>query len=369
MNGYIESSLLVAPPGLKGLVVADTEVGDVLGEAGFYHYRGWSATKLAERYGFEANVATALAGRAPGSGGADMAAALGRYRVEAADRLDQLPETALCGADPTVVARAIVAQWEPCAGLELDRGERVDALIRLAASLPVIFGRSAQPELRPDPSLGHAADAVRLITGMTPGRDAQLAVERYLSLTIDHGFNASTFTARVVASTGADLGGVIAAAMVALSGPLHGGAPGRVFEMLGDIGEVDNTEAWVRARLESGEMIMGFGHAVYRAGDPRSELLRRTAQQMGGPLVERAVEIEQRILAVLQDWKPSATIVTNVEYYAALVMHLAGITGEWFTPMFTISRVFGWAAHILEQLDDNKIIRPSARYVGELHEL
>ncbi len=359
------ASPMVAPPGLKGVVVADTAIGDVRGAEGYYHYRGRSATALATQESFEANVATVVFGD-PADGGTDMARCLGRLRIEAADRLDEWGVLRSHSGDPMVAARALVSQWDPRANLDLGRDEQASTLLSIAAAIPVIFGRLNYPHLRPDPSLGHAADTVRLISGRAPQPAAANAVERYLSLTLDHGFNASTFAARAVASTGADLGGVMASAMASLSGPLHGGAPGRVAEMWDEIGDPTNTEAWLRCRLARGDKIMGFGHAVYRGGDPRTPVLRQAAQQLGGPLVERAVEIESRTLAVLRDWKPTASIETNVEYYAALVLRLAGIDQGWFTPVFTSSRAFGWAAHVLEQLGDNKIIRPSAQYLGAI---
>jgi citrate synthase len=183
-------------------------------------------------------------------------------------------------------------------------------------------------------------------------------------LTADHGFNASTFTSRVVTSTGAGVSSAFAAAVGALSGPLHGGAPSRVLDMIEAIGDPANTEAFARTELEAGRKLMGFGHAVYRADDPRSLLLREVAVGLGGELVERSLDIEQRMLDFLAEYKPEATIVTNVEFYAAVVLHLAGIPQEMFTPTFTTSRVVGWGAHVLEQAANNKIMRPKARYVG-----
>ena len=176
------------------------------------------------------------------------------------------------------------------------------------------------------------ADYLRMTLGETPRPERARAVETYLSLTADHGFNASTFTARVITSTGADVGGAMAGALAALSGPLHGGAPSRVLDMLEAIGRPDDAEAWVTAELAAGRKIMGFGHAVYRAADPRSETLREVALELGGDLVERAAEIESRLLAFLAGWRPGAVIVTNVEYYAAVVLHLAGLPQEAFTP-------------------------------------
>jgi len=203
-----------------------------------------------------------------------------------------------------------------------------------------------------------------MITGTAPDPHRARAVERYLSLTADHGFNASTFTARVITSTGADVGGILAGALAALSGPLHGGAPSRVLDMIDAIGDPVETERWAAVELAAGRKLMGFGHAVYRAEDPRGVLLRRTAIDLGGEIVDRAVAIEERMLALLRRTKPDAVIVTNVEFYAAIVLHLAGIPQDMFTPTFAVSRIVGWSAHLLEQAALAKIIRPSAHYVG-----
>lgn len=216
----------------------------------------------------------------------------------------------------------------------------------------------------PDPSLGHAADYLRMATGDVPSEGAARAIEQYLVATVDHGFNASTFTARVVASTGADVAGALVAAVGALTGPLHGGAPSRAIAMIEDIDSPARAAAWVRARLEAGEKIMGFGHAVYRAEDPRGVVLRSAAESLGGDLVERAAGIESEILAVLREWKPNQRIVANVEFWASVVLELVGLPRAMFTPTFAVSRVIGWSAHVLEQAEVGKIIRPSARYVG-----
>ena len=190
------------------------------------------------------------------------------------------------------------------------------------------------------------------------------ALTRYLILTIDHGFNASTFTARVIASTGADMGACIVGAIGALSGPLHGGAPSRALDLLNEIGEADRARAVVAGKVTRGERIMGFGHAVYTTTDPRSEMLKETAQGLGGPLADLAVEVEQTVVDVLAELKPGRHLYANVEFYAGVVMALCEVPPEMFTPTFASSRVIGWAANVLEQAEDPKIIRPSARYVG-----
>ena len=193
--------------------------------------------------------------------------------------------------------------------------------------------------------------------------EAIRAVEQYLVVTLDHGFDVSTFASRVVASTGADMAGALVAGLGALSGPLHGGAPSRVMEMIDEIGSPERAP-WVRARLAAGHKIMGFGHAVSRVRDPRGVVLRSAAERLGGDLVERAAGIEEEILGVLADWKPNQRILTNVEYWASVVLELAGLPRQMFAPTFAVSRTIGWACHVLEQAEKGKLLRPGARYVG-----
>jgi citrate synthase len=183
-------------------------------------------------------------------------------------------------------------------------------------------------------------------------------------LTIDHGFNASTFTARVITSTGADLGGAVVGAIGALSGPLHGGAPSRVLDMLDEIGTPDRAEAFIRSAIEQGDRIMGFGHRVYKTDDPRSLLLRSIVESFGGPLVALSTQVEQTVVDLLDELKPGRQLYTNVEFYACVVMDLCGIPREMFTPTFATGRTIGWSTHVMEQASHNRLIRPAARYVG-----
>ena len=215
-----------------------------------------------------------------------------------------------------------------------------------------------------DPQRPLAEDYLRMVQGTVPESRHVEALERYLVLTVDHGFNASTFTARTVTSTGADLGAAVVAGMAALSGPLHGGAPSLALDMLREIGAPERAAAWVDEALGRGRRIMGFGHRVYRTEDPRSALLKRTALELGGPLVDLAVEVEGTILAALQRHRPGRELRTNVEYYAGVVLHLVGLPQELFTATFAISRNIGWTAHAMEQMASNRLIRPQARYVG-----
>jgi citrate synthase len=224
--------------------------------------------------------------------------------------------------------------------------------------------REGRDPIPPHPELGYAANYLYMLDGQVPDPDHARAIEQYQITTVDHGFNASTFTARVITSTGADLGASVVGAIGALSGPLHGGAPSRALAMLDAIGTPDRTDAWVRDAVESGDRIMGFGHRVYKTDDPRSVLLRSVAQRLGGDMAAFAMQVEQTVIDVLAELKPGRDLYTNVEFYAGVVMDRCGLPRELFTPTFASSRVIGWCANILEQAADNRIIRPSAKYVG-----
>ncbi len=371
------------PRGLKGVVVADTEVGDVRGTEGFYHYRQYSAVELAEQRSLEDVWRLLVDGALPATGSERDA-----FRAEVAG-LRPVPPAV------QAVLPAVAAASEPMEGLrtalslaaaarglrptlDIDaRRRRADALF-LSAVTPTLLCalhrlRQGQAPVEPDPRLGGAANYLWMLTGVEPDPVAARAVEQYLISTIDHGFNASTFTARVVASTGADFGACVVAAIGALSGPLHGGAPSRALELLDRIGgpavladpdPVARIDAVVRPMIEAGDKVMGFGHAVYRTEDPRAVMLRDVARSLGGDRVRLAELVERRVIELLEEWKPGRGLRTNVEFYAGVVMAACGIPPSMFTPTFASSRVIGWCANVLEQTAANKIIRPSARYIG-----
>lgn len=190
------------------------------------------------------------------------------------------------------------------------------------------------------------------------------AIDAYWISAAEHGMNASTFTARVVTSTGADVAAALSAAVGALSGPLHGGAPSRVLKMLDEVEQMGDAEAWVKEALDRGDRLMGFGHRIYRAEDPRARVLRRTCRELGSPRFEVAEALEKAALEELTARKPDRVLATNVEFWSAVVLDLAEVPPELFTPMFTCARVAGWSAHILEQKREAKLIRPTAKYVG-----
>jgi citrate synthase len=282
-------------------------------------------------------------------------------------------DVAAVGGEPLAQLRTVLSLGATVLGLQplidLDPDARRAQSLRLAAVVPSVLAAlhrrgKGLAVVEPDPALGHAAAYLYETTGERPDPDAVRAVEQYLMLTIDHGFNASTFTARVVASTGADLADCVCAALGALAGPLHGGAPGRALDALDAIGSPDRAGEWVRAEIATGRRIMGFGHAVYRSVDPRSVLLRRIAEELGGELVERAISVEAEILVTLAELKPDRQLPSNVEYYAGVVMASAGLPREMFTPTFAVSRTVGWCVHAVEQAAAGKLIRPAAHYVG-----
>lgn len=371
-TGNRDDDLILVPAGLKGVAAAQTSIGSVRGNEGFYHYRQYDASALARTESVEAVWYLLLNGELPSSPAEaqEFASFIGRQR-----RVDLAPEVLDAVAAATTAPHLGLIALLPLVIREIPPSidqtpeQRRELATRIAAAVPTILAatyrrRKGLEVIAPDPSLGHAPDWIRMATGIDVGEDKARMVEAYLTSTIDHGFNASTFASRVVTSTGADFVSAICAGVGALAGPLHGGAPALALSMIEEIGDPQNTETWVRERLERGEKIMGFGHAVYRADDPRSTMLREVAVAHGGDLVERAVEIESRILGYLQLWKPDSKIVTNVEFYAGIVLYLAGLPADLFTSTFTVSRVIGWSAHICEQADNNKIIRPSAIYIG-----
>ncbi|HEX5308160.1 MAG TPA: citrate synthase 2 [Solirubrobacteraceae bacterium] len=190
------------------------------------------------------------------------------------------------------------------------------------------------------------------------------AIDAYWISAAEHGVNASTFTARIVASTGADCAAALSSAVGALSGPLHGGAPSRVLKMLDEVERSGDADAWVKAALDRGERLMGFGHRVYRAEDPRARVLRRTCRELASPRFQAAEALEKAALAELTARKPDRVLATNVEFWSAVILDLAEVPPDLFTPMFTCARVAGWSAHILEQKREGRLIRPTAKYVG-----
>jgi citrate synthase len=367
-------NLIDVPFGLNGVAVATTEIGDVRGDEGFFHYRQYDAVGLARLVGFEDAWFLLDRGHLPDE------AERGRFTAAiAADRLvpaelDRVIDAvAATSASPLAKLRSVLAVSTGALNLspmlDLMQPERSRQAQRVASVVPTILARLHRSGIgldlvEPDDRLGHTAAYLHQVTGRYPTDEHARALEQYLILTIDHGFNASTFTGRVVASTGADLVDVVCSAIGALAGPLHGGAPSRALDALDAIGSPDRAAEWVRRETAAGRRIMGFGHAVYRAPDPRSTLLREVAAQLGGPLVERAMKIEEQILKTLAELKPDRPLPSNVEFYAGVIMETVGLPRSMFTPTFAVSRTVGWCLHAVEQAAAGKLIRPAARYIG-----
>ena len=368
------SELIDVPAGLNGVAVADTEIGAVRGDEGFYHYRDVDATELARTVGFEASWHLLERGALPTRDGLDrFTAEVERARLLPDDLDGLIDAVARAGGAPLAQLRTVLSASAPALGvrplLDLGVDERTREARRVAAITPTVLAvlyrrRAGLADVRPESGRVHAAAYLRAVTGEDVAPAHVRALEQYLILTIDHGFNASTFTGRVVASTGADLVDVVVAAIGALAGPLHGGAPSRALDALDAIGEPARAADFVRREVAAGRRIMGFGHAVYRAPDPRSALLREVAASLGGELAERAIAVEVEILTTLAELKPDRPLPSNVEFYAGVIMETVGLPRAMFTPTFAVSRVVGWVTHALEQAATGKLIRPASRYVG-----
>ncbi len=364
-----------AAAGLADVSVSSTKVSDVLGRLGFYHYRGYNAVDLARRGTFEDVWYLMLHGELPTpEERAAFAAEVAAQRQVPDDVAGLLPAIARLSGPGSLeslrTALSLTAQAIGCRpwGDQTPR-QTMDQAIRLSAVMPTLAAglyrlASGQEAVAPRTDLGYAASYLYMITGEEPDERATYALERYLMLTIDHGFNNSTFAARVIASSGADLGAVLTGALGALSGPLHGGAPARVFDMLDAIGTQENAEPWLRHAIEHGDKLMGFGHRIYKTVDPRSELLHEVAQELHSDRVAFSEHVEKTAVALLAELKPGRELYANVEFYAGVVLEAAGLPREMFTPTFACSRIVGWLANVLEQIQDNRIFRPVARYVG-----
>jgi citrate synthase len=357
LGAMSNQSPIVEHPGLEGVIAFATEISEPDRDGGALRYRGVDLGELAGRVPFEQVWGLLVDGEpAPGL-------------APAGD--DVLP---VRSGDARVDVQAALAMLAPAWGVEpLIDVQAARAREQLARASAMLLSFAAQSARGPDrPPVPHhvvgegATLAERFLLawrGETDPMDAR-AIDAYWVSAAEHGMNASTFTARVVASTGADALAALSAAVGALSGPLHGGAPSRVLRMLDDVERTGDAEAWVRAALDRGERLMGFGHRVYRAEDPRARVLRRAARELDAPRFEAAEALERAALAELRARKPDRVLATNVEFWSAVVLDRARVPQELFTALFACARSAGWSAHILEQHRTGRLVRPSAVYVG-----
>jgi len=354
--------------GLDGIVVAETDLSLVDGINGLLVYRNHWARDLAINNTFEEVAHLLWYGHLPNK---EELQAL--ETKMAAERSLPASVKAVIDAIPadvdmmSVVRTAVSAlgtsahAWPPS----------LDQAISVTAKVPTIIAyrqariAGGQP-VEPRSDLGHTANYLYMLKGEVPSAAHVRALDAYLILTQEHGMNASTFSARVVASTQSDLISSVTAAIGALKGPLHGGAPSEVTEMIEAIGTKENAEPWLRAKLEKGEVLMGFGHRVYKTVDPRATALRVVASQLSqdDPWFDLATHVEQVGVKLLAEYKPGRNLNTNVEFFAAAVMRAVGLDDSLFTPTFAASRMVGWCAHVLEQAKNNRIIRPQSTYTG-----
>ncbi|HWF85064.1 MAG TPA: citrate synthase/methylcitrate synthase [Vicinamibacterales bacterium] len=351
--------------GLDGVVAATTRLSHVDGERGELVVGGFPIAELAAHASFEETTWLLWHGDLP------TAPQLQAFRGELAARRTLTPSA--------------MALLRECAGTAVDP---MDAL-RIAAGTismtsndartivaqcPTIVAtywrlRRGEPPVDPRNDLGHAANFLYMLTGTVPAPEQTRALETYLNTVIDHGLNASTFTCRVIASTGSDLVSAIVGAIGALKGPLHGGAPGPALDMVFAIGEAGRAEAILRHKIEAGEKLMVFGHRVYRVRDPRADVLAAAAERLytragDMSLYTLARSVEAAAIRLLDEYKPGRRLQTNVEFYTALLLHGLGFEAALFTPTFAVSRVSGWIAHAFEQQRANRIIRPQSEYTG-----
>src|SRR5664280_2266450 len=345
-------------PGLEGVVAFETEIAEPDREGGALRYRGVDIEELVGTVPFEQVWGLLVDGTLkPG--------------LPPAEPLS----LSVHSGDPRVDVQSALAMLGPQWGfgqlIDISDEEARDNLARASVMALSFVAQSARGIGKPPVSQGEIDQAQSIPErfllrwrGEADPRHVK-AIDAYWNSAAEHGMNASTFTARVVASTGADVAAELSAAVGALSGPLHGGAPSRVLKMLDDVAVTGDAEKYVKDALDRGERLMGFGHRVYRAEDPRARVLRRTAHEINAPRVEVAEALEKAALAELKARRPDRVLATNVEFWSAVVLDFAEVPPELFTPMFTCARPAGWSAHILEQKREAKLIRPTAKYVGE----
>jgi citrate synthase len=343
-------------PGLEGVVAFETEIAEPDKEGGALRYRGVDIEELVGVTPYE-HVWGLLV---------DDSFEPGMPRAEDVE----LPvRTRSVMADLQAATSALAGRWGLSQLIDIDDEQARDDLARLSAAMLSLVAQSARGEQSrvPDDRVAEGETAAERFLlrwrGEADERHVR-AIDSYWVSAAEHGANASTFTARIVTSTGADCGAAMSSAVGALSGPLHGGAPTRVLKMLDEVARSGDAERYVKELLDRGERLMGFGHRVYRAEDPRARVLRRTAQELESSRVEVAEALERAALDELARRHPERVLATNVEFWSAVVLDIAEIPPPLFPAMFACARVAGWSAHILEQKSTGRLIRPSARYTG-----
>ncbi len=358
---------MTSAKGLEGVVVAQTHISHVFGEEGRLVYRGYEIAELAGKATFEEVAHLLWKGHLPTKPELD---ALNQQMRP----MRSLPDNAAAlrsihgKADPMDALRTEVSLV--AAEARLSGQATLEQAMMLTARFATIVAafqrlRNGQEPIAPRDDLGHAANYLYMLTGQVPPENHVKALDTYLVLLADHGMNASTFTARVIASTESDIGSAVVGAIGALKGPLHGGAPALVMDMLEEIGTADNVKPWIDNALNSKRKLMGFGHRVYKTTDPRAEILRVMAKEASTPeFFALAQGTEEYAITELNRRKPDQRLYTNVEFYSAAVLNSVGLPRDLYPATFAVSRVAGWTAHVMEQWIGNRLMRPQSEYVG-----
>ncbi|MCA1319478.1 citrate synthase/methylcitrate synthase [Bacillus tianshenii] len=356
-------------PGLKGVIAAETKIGEVDGLNGRLVYRGYEIRELTKERTFEEVAYLLWYGKIP-----EQEELLRFHRLFHQSRqltpvmmnvLDALPDN----MDMMSVLRTVLSAegdstygWKPT----------LDQAVALTAKIPTIIASrkntlEGRPLIDPDNNLSHVENYLYMLHGSLPKAEHVRALETYMILTMEHGMNASTFSARVTASTESDLVSAICAAIGTMKGPLHGGAPSEVIALLDEVKQEQNVRSFLSQKILAGEKLMGFGHRVYKTHDPRALALKEKLMEQEGKdeWLDLALSVEVAAIAALEEHKPGRALYTNVEFYAAAIMKAIELDPSLFTPTFTASRMVGWTAHVLEQAENNTIFRPLSRYIGK----
>lgn len=355
--------------GLKGVVAAETSIAEVDGSNGRLVYRGYEIRDIASTYSFEEVAHLLWFGELPSVEQLEKfksTFASNRYLTQTMEKvLSVLPSD----MDMMSVIRTVISSagnqsmtWKPS----------VEDAMKLTAVIPTIIAYrkrilEGKEQIAPCLKLTHVENYLYMLDGNPASPEHIRALETYMILTMEHGMNASTFSARVTASTESDLVSAVTSAIGTMKGPLHGGAPAEVIVLLDELNEVEDKKSYLRDKIIAGEKLMGFGHRVYKTHDPRSITLKETLSELIGKdrWLDLALEVENAAIDALEELKPGRGLYTNVEFYAAAIMKAINMDSSLFTPSFTASRMVGWTAHVLEQAEDNVIYRPMSRYVGK----
>ncbi len=368
--------------GLEGVVATSTRISHVDGQAGQLIIAGYALEEIAGKATFE-EVAFALWNAALGKTPSLPTEAEFQSLTTELAEMRRVPDATVTllqstwkapPMDALRMGSSVLSLGDPAVKDEsleanLDRAKRLTAQIPVIVAMHDRFRRGLNP-VPPKPELDRAANFLYMLNDRIPTPEVAHALDTYWTTVIDHGMNASTFTARVIASTQSDMYSAVAGAIGALKGPLHGGAPGPVLDMLLEIKTLDRAESWVREQLAAGKRIMGFGHRVYKVRDPRADVLKAAVEELGKSshidrqLTELATGLERIVLRVLEEVKPGRKLNTNVEFYTALILQSIGLTPDQFSALFAAGRITGWTAHVLEQQSENRLIRPASEHIG-----